>query len=153
MQTRSLVDAGKHLGWRGSLNFYCTGIAIRSWLLLLWLPWLLNFDSIINVLTGLRWTIRTYWSIPGAGQEGLSSQKRPDLLRGAPSLPLNTHWGALFPGGKLLGREADNWPPSSAKFKSEWSYTSAHLHAFTACTYLYLYLISIDVLVSCHLAS
>jgi len=29
-----------------------------------------------------------------------------------------------FPGGKAAGREADHLPPSSAKFKNAWSYTS-----------------------------
>jgi hypothetical protein len=33
----------------------------------------------------------------------------------------------IFPGVKLLGGEVDYTPPSSAKVKHEWSYTSAPL--------------------------
>jgi hypothetical protein len=34
--------------------------------------------------------------------------------------------GAFTPDIKRLGFEADNSPPSKAKFKNEWSYTSTH---------------------------
>jgi hypothetical protein len=34
--------------------------------------------------------------------------------------------GSLSLGVKRLGREADHLPPSSAKVKNDWSYTTTH---------------------------
>jgi hypothetical protein len=36
--------------------------------------------------------------------------------------------GALFPGLKLPGREADHSPAASAEVKNKWIYTSTPLH-------------------------
>jgi hypothetical protein len=47
---------------------------------------------------------------------------RPAL--GPTQPPIKWVPGALTPGVKQLGREVDHSPPSSAKVKSEWSYTS-----------------------------
>jgi hypothetical protein len=40
--------------------------------------------------------------------------------------------GALSPGAKWLGREADHSPLASAKVKKVWIYTSSPPYAFTA---------------------
>jgi hypothetical protein len=40
--------------------------------------------------------------------------------------------GALSPGVKLPGREADHSPPSSAEVKNAWSYTSTSPFVFIA---------------------
>jgi hypothetical protein len=49
------------------------------------------------------------------------SPSRPDRL-----------WGALSPGVKRPGREADHSPPASAEIKKIWIYTSTPPHAFMA---------------------
>jgi len=47
----------------------------------------------------------------------------------------NIYWvpGELSLGVKQSGHEADCLPPSDAKVKNEWSYTSASPYAFMAC--------------------
>jgi hypothetical protein len=62
-----------------------------------------------------------------------SSQKRPDRLRGPPSLLFNAYWDS-FPGVKRPGPEVNYSPPSSAEVKTESIYTSSPLHAFMAWT-------------------
>jgi hypothetical protein len=77
------------------------------------------------------------------------------------SYPLGT--GALSQGVKWLGNEADHSPPSSAKVKNAWSYTSTppyifmawclvkyriHLHGVVLCYaqgQLYLYLACFEI--------
>jgi hypothetical protein len=48
------------------------------------------------------------------------------------------HWvpGALFPGIKRPGREADHSPPTSAEVKKMWVYTSTPPYAFMASAYV-----------------
>jgi hypothetical protein len=46
---------------------------------------------------------------------------------GAHPDPSSVSTEVLSQGLKCLGHEVDSSPPSSAKFKNEWSYTSAHL--------------------------
>jgi hypothetical protein len=53
---------------------------------------------------------------------------RPALESTQP--PIQWVIGALFLGVKWLGCEADNSPPSSAKVKNAWSYTSTSLYVF-----------------------
>jgi hypothetical protein len=62
-------------------------------------------------------------SIPGMARFVFSPQ-RPDRLWGLPSLLSNGYQGALSPGVKGQGREADHSPPSSAEVKNMWIYTS-----------------------------
>jgi hypothetical protein len=49
---------------------------------------------------------------------------RTDGLWGPLSLLSNGYRGALFPGVKRPGREADHSPPTSAEVKKTWVYTS-----------------------------
>jgi hypothetical protein len=55
-------------------------------------------------------------SSPGSGKI-FSSSRPPDRFRGPPSILSNWVPGALSPGVKLPGREADHSPPTSAEVK------------------------------------
>jgi hypothetical protein len=70
-------------------------------------------------------------SIPDGDKRLFSSLQRPGQLCDPPSFLFTGAPGALSPGVKQPGREADDWPPCSAKFKNEASYTSIAL--FMAC--------------------
>jgi hypothetical protein len=61
-----------------------------------------------------------------------TSPCRPDGLWGPPNLLSNGYWGALSPGVKRQGREADHSPPTSAGVKKMWIYTSSPPYAFIA---------------------
>jgi hypothetical protein len=66
-------------------------------------------------------------SIPAGAVIGIfffSTAFRLSLKHNQP--PVQCVWGALFPSSKVkwLGHEADLSPPSSAKVKNVWSYTS-----------------------------
>jgi hypothetical protein len=69
------------------------------------------------------------WAIPAplvpVGSRIFSSP-RPDRLCG----PIQSVPGALSPGGKRQGREADHSPPPSGKAKEMWIYTSTSPYAF-----------------------
>jgi hypothetical protein len=55
-----------------------------------------------------------------------ATASRPPL--GLTQPPIQWEPGALIPGVKRPGREADYSPPSSAEVKNAWSYTSTLLH-------------------------
>ena len=61
---------------------------------------------------------------PGTARDIFSSPKRPDHLKDPPSLLFNGN--SLPPPQEVesLRHETDHCPPSSAKVKNEWSYTS-----------------------------
>jgi hypothetical protein len=61
------------------------------------------------------------------GARLISSARRPDRFWGPPWVP-----GALSPGVKRPGREADHSPPASAEVKNTWTYTSALPYVFMA---------------------
>jgi hypothetical protein len=74
-------------------------------------------------------------SIPGRRREGkgiYSLRHRVQTGSGAHpvSYPMDT--GGLSPRVKWPGREADSLPPSSAKVKNAWSYTSTPQYIFVA---------------------
>jgi hypothetical protein len=53
-----------------------------------------------------------------------TSLYRPDRLWGSTSLLSNKYRGALFPGVKRPGREADHSAKASVEVKKTWIYTS-----------------------------
>jgi hypothetical protein len=61
-----------------------------------------------------------------------SSPRHPDRLWGPLNLISNGVPGALSPGVKRPGREADYSPAASAKVKKMWIYTSTPPYAFMA---------------------
>jgi hypothetical protein len=65
------------------------------------------------------------------GSRIFSTPYRPDRLWGPPSLyPVGT--GALSPGLKRQGREADHSPSTSADVNKTWIYTSTLPYVFMA---------------------
>jgi hypothetical protein len=62
------------------------------------------------------------------GSRIFSSPSRPDRLWG----PIQRVPGALSPGVKRPGHEADHSPPTSAEVKKMWIYTSTPTYAFMA---------------------
>jgi hypothetical protein len=76
--------------------------------------------------------LRAGVSIPGMGREFFFSSPRPDLLWGPPNLLSDVYRGAISPGIKRPGREANHSPSSSTEFKNAWSYTSIHTNIFMA---------------------
>jgi hypothetical protein len=66
------------------------------------------------------------------GSRIFSSSQRPDRFWGPPNLLSNGYRGALSPGVKRQGREADHSPSTSAEIKKTWIYTSTPPYAFTA---------------------
>jgi hypothetical protein len=61
-----------------------------------------------------------------------SSPRRPDLLWGSIQPPIQWVPGALSPGVKRQGREADHSLPTSAQIKKIWIYTSSPPYTFMA---------------------
>jgi hypothetical protein len=89
-----------------------------------------NRDSAVGIATG-------YWldgrgSIPVRGKKYFSTTRRPDRLWSTPSFISNGYRGALSPGVKWTGREADHSHPSSAEVKKTWIYTAIPPYAFMA---------------------
>ena len=70
-------------------------------------------------------------SNPGMGTRCFSSPESPGRVWDPPSSLFNGYRSSLR-GVERLGREADYSPPSGTRVKSEWSYSSDPLHAFTA---------------------
>jgi hypothetical protein len=72
-------------------------------------------------------------STPDRGKRFIYSPKCPHRVRGPPSFLFDRYRGS-FPGVKQagVGGEVDHSPPSSAKYKNEWSYTSALRYALRA---------------------
>jgi hypothetical protein len=56
----------------------------------------------------------------------------PKLLWSPPNVLSNEYGGALSPGIKPPGREADHSPPASAEVKKMWIYTSTPPYTFVA---------------------
>jgi hypothetical protein len=66
----------------------------------------------------------------GLDDGGVSTSSSPAI--GSPSLLSNGYGGALSPGVKRAGREADHSPPTNAEVKKMWIYTSTHPYSFMA---------------------
>jgi hypothetical protein len=63
------------------------------------------------------------WSQVLVGSRIFTPPCCPDQLWGPPNLLSNGYWGALAPGVKQWGHEADHSPPTSAEVKKMWLYT------------------------------
>jgi hypothetical protein len=66
------------------------------------------------------------------GSRIFSSPRRPDRPWGSTQPPIQWVPGALSPGVKRPGREADQSPPASAEVKKMWIYSSTSPYAFMA---------------------
>jgi hypothetical protein len=74
--------------------------------------WTTGFGSRQELVIFLRYRVQT------------GSRTHPD------SYPIST--GALYPGVKQVGREADHSLPYSVEVKNEWGYTFTHPYVFMA---------------------
>jgi hypothetical protein len=91
-----------------------------------------SWGSLVGIATGYGQDDRAV-GVPSPGRVKnflFSTLSRPAL--GSTQPPNQWVPGALPPGIKLPGREADHSPPASAEVKKIWIYTSTHPHAFMA---------------------
>jgi hypothetical protein len=115
-----------------------TGYTAHPWKKLLTESFLLYYerirsrDSAVGIATGYGLDNRGVGVRVTVGSRIFSSPCRPDRLWGPPNLLSNGYRGALSPGVKRAGREADHSPPTSAEFKKMWIYTSTPPYAFMA---------------------
>jgi hypothetical protein len=81
-------------------------------------------DSVVGIATGYRMDDQDVGSSsPGRVKNFIfSTLSRPS--RGPTQPPIQWVPGALSPGVKRQGREADHLPPTSAEVKKMWIYTS-----------------------------
>jgi hypothetical protein len=89
-------------------------------------------DSAVGIATGYGLEDRGVGVRIPVLSRNFSSLRRPDRLWGPPNLLCNGYRGALSPGVKRQGREADHSPPASAEVKKMWIYISNPPYAFMA---------------------
>jgi hypothetical protein len=77
-----------------------------------------NTDSVVGIATGYGLDDRGVGVRLLVGSRIFSSPRRPGRLWGPPNLLSNGYRGALSPGVKRPGREADHSPPASAEVKN-----------------------------------
>jgi hypothetical protein len=88
-------------------------------------------DSALGVATGYGLGgEKSQLRVP-VGARFFSSQRRPDRIRGPTQPPIKWVSGALSPGVKRPGREADH-SPIRAEVKNRCTYTSTPPYVFTA---------------------
>jgi hypothetical protein len=88
-------------------------------------------DSVVSIANGYGLDDRKVGVRVPLVSTIFSSPRRPDR----PGVhPASYQWvlGALFPGEKRQGREAEHSSPASAEVKKMWIYTSTALYAFMA---------------------
>jgi hypothetical protein len=90
----------------------------------------MNLDIIVGITTSYGLEDRGIGVRVPVGQIILSSPRHPDQLWGPPNLLFNGYRGAISPGVKRPGREANNSPPASAEVKKMWIYTSTPPYSF-----------------------
>jgi hypothetical protein len=88
-------------------------------------------DSVVGIATSYGLEDREVGVRVPVGSRIFSSLRRLDRLCGPPN-PIQWVPGALSPGVKLQGREADHSPPASAEMKKIWIYTSTPLYSLMA---------------------
>jgi hypothetical protein len=81
-----------------------------------------QFSSVVGIATGYGLNDRGVRVRVAVGSRIFSTPSRPTL--GSAQPPIQWVQGALSPGVKRPGREADHSPPSSAEIKEMWIYTS-----------------------------
>jgi hypothetical protein len=87
-------------------------------------------DSVVCIATGYGLDDRGIGVRVTVGSRIFSTSSRP--AQGPTQPPIQWVPGALFPGVKRLGCEADHSPPASAKVKKMRIYTSTPPYAFMA---------------------
>jgi hypothetical protein len=89
-----------------------------------------SWDNSVSIATRLRTGPSGFDSRQGQGILLFATASRPTLGPTHPSI----QWvlGALSPGVKRPGREADHSPHSSAEVQNAWSHTSTHPYVFVA---------------------
>jgi hypothetical protein len=88
-------------------------------------------DSAVGIVTGYGMDDRRVRVRVLVRSRIFSSSRRPDLLRGPHNLISNGYRGALSPGVKRPGSEADHSPPASAEVKENvdlYIYSPIRLH-------------------------
>jgi hypothetical protein len=91
--------------------------------------WYEASDSILGIATG--WTTKGLMLSSGRVKNFLFSMSSW-LALGSTQPPIQWAPGALSPGIKRPGREADHSPPASDEVKKMWIYISTPSYAFTA---------------------
>jgi hypothetical protein len=89
-------------------------------------------DSVVGIVAGYKLDDRGAGILVPVGLKIITSPHRADRLWGAPNLLSSGYRGALSPGVKREGYEADLALPTSAEVKKTWIYTSTPPHVFTA---------------------
>jgi hypothetical protein len=88
-------------------------------------------DSVVDIVTGLQARRRRWSSSPDRVKNFLFSTSSRSAL-GPTQPPIQRVPGALSPGVKRHGREADYSPPASVEGKKTWIYTSTAPYTFMA---------------------
>jgi hypothetical protein len=89
-------------------------------------------DSVVGIATGYGLDYRGVGVRVPVGSRIFSSPRSSDRLWGSPNLLSSGLPGALSPGVKQPGREANHSPPASADVKKMWISTSTPPYAFMA---------------------
>jgi hypothetical protein len=97
----------------------------QSWIIMLY-----SVDTIVSIATGYGLDNRGVGVWVPVGPRIFSSPRHPDQLSGPPNLLSNGYQGCSPRGVKQQGREADHSPPTNAKVKKMWIYTSTPPYAF-----------------------
>jgi hypothetical protein len=91
-----------------------------------------SWDSIVGIVIRLQiGQPRNFGLIPSRGWRFISSSKCPDWPTQA---PFQLVLGALSPGIRWPGHEADHWLWSNAEVRNGWSYISTLPYGAVACT-------------------
>jgi hypothetical protein len=89
-------------------------------------------DSVVGIATGYGLDDQRVGVRVPVGSRIFISPCLPDRLWGPPKPPIQWVPGALSPGVKGPGREADSSHPTSAEVTKTWFYTSTPPYAFVA---------------------
>jgi hypothetical protein len=97
----------------------------------IWLyMYLVSRDSVVGIATSYELDDRRVGVRVPVGPRIFSTSSKPALRSTQP--PIQWVPGALLPGVKRQGRDADHSPPASAQVKKMWIYISTPPYAFMA---------------------